>query len=58
MNVHNSGQRIDMPDLVNLHIENGKRIRAYPLHEYWIDIGLMDQYEKAQIDFGYLPDDR
>lgn len=57
-NTHNSEQRIDMPDLVNFHIEKGKRIKAYPLHEYWIDIGLMDQYEKAQIDFGYLFDDR
>ncbi len=39
---------IDMPDLLQREIESGKKISMYPLHEYWLDIGRMEDYISAQ----------
>ncbi len=43
--------RLDMTRLVELMLEAGKRVVSFPLTEYWIDIGQMDDYERAQTDF-------
>lgn len=48
------GVRIDMPDLLTHHIEKGKVINMFPIHEYWLDIGRMDDFEKAQDAVGLL----
>jgi dTDP-glucose pyrophosphorylase len=40
----------DMTDLVNELIKKGLPIATFPIHEYWIDIGQMDDLEKAQKD--------
>jgi len=40
---------IDMPDLLQGEIQKGEKISMYPLHEYWLDIGRMEDYENAQI---------
>ncbi len=45
-----SGGRIDMPDLVHEAIAKGSSIGAYPIVEYWLDIGRMDDYRQAQTD--------
>ncbi len=45
-----SGRRIDMPDLVHKAINQGSSISAYPIVEYWLDIGRMDDYRQAQTD--------
>ena len=37
----------DMPDLVNL-INEREQVAVFPLHEYWLDVGHMSSYEKAQ----------
>ncbi len=46
----------DMPDLFKRMIENGNGVSAFPLREYWLDIGRIDDYEKANGDFsgGFL----
>ena len=44
------GQRIDIPDLVHLAIDEGTEVTAYPIVEYWLDIGQMDDYRRAQVD--------
>ena len=49
--------RIDMPELVTKHLSSGKRVSAFPIHEYWLDIGLMKQYEQAQIDIDSIDRD-
>ncbi|TOL44790.1 hypothetical protein CGH97_24025 [Vibrio parahaemolyticus] len=41
---------IDMPTLLSHHIENNKNILMYPIYEYWLDIGRLDDFNKAQID--------
>ena len=48
--VPTGGQRMDMPDLVHKLITEGKRVVSFPIHEYWLDIGQMDDYHKAQHD--------
>ena len=49
---------IDMPDLINDQLKHSNLVNVFPIHEYWLDIGLMEQYEQAQIDVSRLPGDQ
>jgi dTDP-glucose pyrophosphorylase len=40
---------LDMPDLLEQKIKLSK-VSLFPLHEYWLDIGQIEQFEKAQQD--------
>lgn len=42
------GTRIDMPKLLEQQIDNHKAVTMFPIHEYWLDIGRMDDFERAQ----------
>jgi dTDP-glucose pyrophosphorylase len=42
------GKPYDMPELVNELISTGKRVVGFPIREYWLDIGRLEDYEKAQ----------
>jgi len=42
---------LDMPSLIELQIETGKHVGLFPIHEYWIDIGQIDQYKQAELDY-------
>ncbi|TSE30852.1 UTP--glucose-1-phosphate uridylyltransferase [Tepidimonas thermarum] len=42
--------RIDMPDLLKRQIDAGREVRMFPVHEYWLDIGRMSDFELAQRD--------
>ena len=44
------GARCDMPDVLREAIDAGHRISAFPIHEYWIDVGCLNDFEKAQLD--------
>lgn len=44
------GQRVDMPSLLERHRHDSKRIGTYTSYEYWLDIGQMKDYQKAQRD--------
>ncbi len=44
-------QVIDMPTLLDQHMSEGQLVTMFPLHEYWLDIGRMNDFEKAQLDF-------
>lgn len=46
-----SGARCDIPDLFKILLKNGKAITAFPIREYWIDIGRFDDYERANTEF-------
>ena len=48
------GQHIDMPTLLEENINRGANILKYPVHEYWLDIGRMDDYTRAQADYHSL----
>lgn len=43
-----TGRRIDMPTLLQQEIDRGGRVSTFPIHEYWRDIGRMEEYEIAQ----------
>jgi NDP-sugar pyrophosphorylase family protein len=42
---------INMPDLFKMIIDSNKITAAFPIHEYWLDIGQMDDYQKANNDY-------
>lgn len=37
----------DMPTLFEKLISEGKNIISFPLREYWLDIGRVEEFEKA-----------
>ena len=41
----------DMPSLFESLIASGQRTSAYPLREYWLDIGRIEEYEKARSEW-------
>jgi len=44
-------EKIDMPTLLENSIEQGDAVSMFPIHEYWLDIGRMPDFEKAQRDY-------
>ncbi len=47
----NENKRLDMPDLLKRQLDKGSKVAMFPLHEYWLDIGQMPDFEQAQQDF-------
>ena len=43
---------IDMPNLIQNKIDNSGQVAMFPVHEYWLDIGHITQFKKAQEDYG------
>ncbi len=41
----------DMPTLFNNLIEKQKKVLSFPIHEYWLDIGRMSDFEQAQSEY-------
>lgn len=37
---------IDMPTLLNMAREMGKKVRVYPIIESWVDVGRVDDYQR------------
>jgi NDP-sugar pyrophosphorylase family protein len=37
-------------DLIELLIQNDRKVISYPFSGYWIDIGNHNDFEKAQVD--------
>ncbi|MEL4394895.1 nucleotidyltransferase family protein [Shewanella algae] len=46
--------RIDMPTLLEQHMQERNNILMFPIHEYWLDIGRMDDFNRAQADIHTL----
>lgn len=44
------GRRIDMTDLIDELLRAGRVVSSFPIHEYWIDIGQVEDYLKATED--------
>lgn len=44
-------QYFDMPTLFDNLIKQQQKVLSFPIHEYWLDIGRIDEYEKANIEF-------
>jgi dTDP-glucose pyrophosphorylase len=47
-------ERFDMPDLINAVLGQGMPVSAFPIREYWIDIGKHDDLQRAQRDITML----
>src|SRR5207248_369977 len=45
------GERLDMTDLAQRVMAGNGRLSAFPIREYWLDIGHLKDYERAQADF-------
>ena len=41
----------DMPTLIEKLIKINKKVIPFPIREYWLDIGRIEEYEKAQIEY-------
>jgi len=41
---------VDMPNLLESQIKFDKKVNVFPIHEYWIDIGELEQFNQAQVD--------
>jgi len=44
-------QYYDMPSLFEKMIEGNNKVISFPLHEYWVDIGKIDQYNRANQEY-------
>ena len=44
-------QYIDMPDLLTQIISDNQEIAVFPIHEYWLDIGQIDDFERGEKEY-------
>jgi dTDP-glucose pyrophosphorylase/CBS domain-containing protein len=44
------GRRFDMPSLIDAALAEGRQVAAFPIREYWLDIGQHADYLQAQED--------
>ena len=44
----------DMPTLFEKAIAQGKNVISFPIHEYWIDIGRLEEYQKANEEYAKI----
>lgn len=45
---------LDMPTLLERNIALNNKVIKFPVHEYWLDIGRMDDFNRAQTDIKLL----
>jgi dTDP-glucose pyrophosphorylase/predicted transcriptional regulator len=57
INSLNGSDHIDMPQLLENKIKDSCQINMFPVHEYWLDIGQIEQFNKAQLDSEWLFND-
>ncbi len=44
------GEFLDMTELIKRLMADHRSVVGFPVHEYWLDIGQLEQYEQAQND--------
>lgn len=47
-------ESIDMPTLLQAEMDAGKDVAMYPLYEYWLDIGKMQDFKRAQQEYASI----
>jgi dTDP-glucose pyrophosphorylase len=45
------GEPYDMPQLIDRIIQENEKVVSFHIREYWQDIGKLEDYEKARVDF-------
>lgn len=48
------GQRVDMPTLLEQQMAAERTVNMFPVHEYWLDIGRMEDFQRAQDEIAGL----
>ena len=54
-----AGDYLDMPTLLEQQITEGRTVNVFPLHEYWKDVGRIEEYQSVNNSFsnGFSLDD-
>jgi len=54
-----AGDYVDMPTLLEQQINEGRTVNVFPLHEYWKDVGRIEEYQSVNNSFsnGFSLDD-
>jgi NDP-sugar pyrophosphorylase family protein len=50
----NPPRQVDMPDLMRELIAERRRVTAFPVTDYWIDIGRIEDLERARAEIGNM----
>ena len=50
-----TGTKFDMPELIRASIKSGLKVRSFRFSDYWIDIGRLDELERARRDWEEMP---
>ncbi len=50
------GKFFDMPCLFEKIIAQDNKVASFPVHEYWLDIGRMNDFERANIEYSEIFD--
>lgn len=50
------GEQLDIPELINRLLSDGRRVAGYPFDGYWLDIGRHSDYQQAMDDFERIRD--
>ena len=45
---------LDMLQLLDELVTTGQKTMVYPVREYWLDIGRMDDFQRAQEEYGEM----
>ena len=48
------GRKMDMPQLIQRVAAKGSGVGCFPLSEFWLDNGKLEDYQRAQVDFAGL----
>lgn len=45
-------ESVDMPEVFHRLIDAGQRAAVFPIREYWLDVGQMEDFRRANLDLG------
>jgi dTDP-glucose pyrophosphorylase len=45
-----AGEPLDMPQLIEKQLGSRRPVTTFPIHEYWLDVGRLEDFERAQRD--------
>ena len=49
-----SNKPVDMPNLLEQQIKDGKSVSVFPVYEYWMDVGHKNEYDRANKDIDHI----
>jgi dTDP-glucose pyrophosphorylase len=46
--------RAEMPEILKKTMDRGERVVGFPIHEYWVDVGQIDDFSRASSEYGEI----